>query len=250
MLHAIEADLAVWFDREPFGAQVSRLAAYRGFTHQGALMVAAEVCDWRRFASARHFMGFVGLTPSEYSTVKAPVGVGSPRPATPICVPSSTKQPGPTAMSPMSAPASWRVNKDCHQVIARSWKAQQRLCRRYRHLAERKIQQEHRHHCGGTRTRRVRVGRNDRRLNTMSAGRHDLGDVTPGSSATCRSTADADPIPVKLDMPNHPAVATGVVIQGQLSAHPRTAISTRVHHCGGTPNHAPTRRRTPEARAP
>ena len=44
------------------------MAAYRGFTRQGGLMLAAEVCDWRRFASARHFMGFVGLTPSEYSS--------------------------------------------------------------------------------------------------------------------------------------------------------------------------------------
>ena len=33
-----------------------------------SLAIAAEVADWRRFASARHFMGFVGLTPSEYSS--------------------------------------------------------------------------------------------------------------------------------------------------------------------------------------
>jgi transposase len=67
-IDAVEADRQLWFERDPFGWQVARLGAYRGFTHLGALAMAAEVADWRRFASARHFMGFVGLTPSEYSS--------------------------------------------------------------------------------------------------------------------------------------------------------------------------------------
>jgi transposase len=139
MLHAIEADLAVWFDREPFGAQVSRLAAYRGFTHQGALMLAAEVCDWRRFASARHFMGFVGLTPSEYSS-----GDTTRR--------GRITKAGNAHLRAQLNEAAWAYSHLPHvgpgiatrqqglppEVIARSWKAQQRLCRRYRHLAERK----------------------------------------------------------------------------------------------------------------
>ncbi|HEX9235723.1 MAG TPA: transposase [Actinomycetota bacterium] len=33
----------------------------------GALTLASEDCDWRRFASAQAFMGFCGLVPSEYS---------------------------------------------------------------------------------------------------------------------------------------------------------------------------------------
>ena len=67
-LEAIEADLAVWQDRAPFAEQVARLAAYRGVTRLGALHLAAEVADWRRFARASAFMGFCGLVPSEYSS--------------------------------------------------------------------------------------------------------------------------------------------------------------------------------------
>jgi transposase len=48
--------------------QVARLAAYRGITRLGALTLAAEVADWRRFAHASQFMGFCGLVPSEYSS--------------------------------------------------------------------------------------------------------------------------------------------------------------------------------------
>src|SRR5262249_13398054 len=33
-----------------------------------ALTTASEVGDWRRFATARTFMGFTGLVPSEYSS--------------------------------------------------------------------------------------------------------------------------------------------------------------------------------------
>ena len=45
-----------------------RLAAYRGVTRIGALCLAAEVFDWRRFPKARPFMSFTGLVPGENST--------------------------------------------------------------------------------------------------------------------------------------------------------------------------------------
>jgi transposase len=67
-LDAVEADLAGWCARPPLDWQVTRLAAYRGVTRLGALTLAAEVCDWRRFATASQFMGFCGLVPSEYSS--------------------------------------------------------------------------------------------------------------------------------------------------------------------------------------
>jgi transposase len=64
-LDAVEADLAGWYERPPFAAQVARLAAYRGVTQLGALTLASEVADWRRFPRAAAFMGFCGLVPSE-----------------------------------------------------------------------------------------------------------------------------------------------------------------------------------------
>jgi hypothetical protein len=63
-LDAIEADLAGWYDRPPFAEQVARLSAYRGITRLGALTLAAEVGDWRRFPRASAFMGSVGWSPA------------------------------------------------------------------------------------------------------------------------------------------------------------------------------------------
>lgn len=65
---AIEADLIPWCDRQPFADAVHRLSAYRGITALGALTLASEVCDWRRFPAAGLFMGFTGLVPSEDSS--------------------------------------------------------------------------------------------------------------------------------------------------------------------------------------
>ena len=54
--------------REPLAPAVARLGAYRGIAELTALTLAAEVVDWRRFATARAFMGFTGLVPAEYSS--------------------------------------------------------------------------------------------------------------------------------------------------------------------------------------
>ena len=64
-LEAIQADLASWYDAAPFADAVHRLAAYRGITRLGALTLASEVGDWRRFPRAAAFTGFCGLVPSE-----------------------------------------------------------------------------------------------------------------------------------------------------------------------------------------
>src|SRR6266568_4865549 len=67
-LRAAEARLAAWAGREPLAAPVARLGCYRGIAQLTGLTLAAEVVDWRRFASARAFMGFAGLIPTEYSS--------------------------------------------------------------------------------------------------------------------------------------------------------------------------------------
>ena len=51
-LVAVEADLRSYLTAGPFVDAVGRLAAYRGVTEMGALVLSAEVCDWRRCARA------------------------------------------------------------------------------------------------------------------------------------------------------------------------------------------------------
>jgi transposase len=53
---------------EPYADDVRRLACLRGISTLGALTLLIEVGDFQRFATAREFMGFTGLTASEYSS--------------------------------------------------------------------------------------------------------------------------------------------------------------------------------------
>jgi transposase len=67
-LAALESDLAAWAAAEPLAGTVGRLGVYRGIALLTGLTLAAEVVDWRRFASGRALMGFAGLVPTEYSS--------------------------------------------------------------------------------------------------------------------------------------------------------------------------------------
>ena len=138
-LDAVEADLAGWCDRPPSDWQVARLAAYRGITRLGALTLAAEVADWRRFATAHQFMGSAGWSQASTPAATPCTAAGSPRLATPTCAPS---WPG-SAWAYQHRPAvgvqiARRQQGLPPAVAARAWAAQQRLCARFRVLAARK----------------------------------------------------------------------------------------------------------------
>jgi transposase len=138
-LAAIEADLRPWCAREPFAAQVRRLACYRGVAELAALTFTTEVCDWRRFPSAPAFMAFTGLVPSEHSS-----GGAQHR--------GHITHAGNTHLRTQLVESAWsyrypaRIGRDLArrqagsppQTLARSWAAQQRLSARYRRLAARK----------------------------------------------------------------------------------------------------------------
>jgi transposase len=101
-LDAVEADLVGWCQQPPFHWQVARLAAYRGVTRLGALTLAAEVADWRRFATANAFMGFAGWSQASTPAATPSTVAGSPRPATRTCTRSWSSRPGPTSIGPRS----------------------------------------------------------------------------------------------------------------------------------------------------
>jgi transposase len=136
---AIDADLALWYSRAPFAEPVARLAAYRGITELGALTLASEVCDWRRFPTAAMFMGFCGLVPCEHSS-----GARTQRGG--ITHAGNTHlrtQLVESAWAYKSRPAAGAVITRRQQgldpaVVARAWAAQLRLCGKFRRLDERK----------------------------------------------------------------------------------------------------------------
>jgi transposase len=138
-LTAAESDLAPWYDRDPFADAVRRLCAYRGVAQLGALTLACEVCDWRRFGRASAFMGFTGLVPSEYSSgAKTSRGhitkAGNWHLRTQLIESAWAYQSGP------SVGVQLRKRQDGvgAETVARAWAAQVRLCGRFRRLAARK----------------------------------------------------------------------------------------------------------------
>lgn len=138
-LDAVEADLAVWQDRAPFADQVARLAAYRGVTRLGGLMLASEVGDWRRFARANAFMGFCGLVPSEYSSGTTTrrghiTRAGNTQLRTQLVESAWAYQHRPSVGTTIAA----RHQGLDPEVVTRAWAAQLRLCGRFQRLAARK----------------------------------------------------------------------------------------------------------------
>lgn len=138
-LAAIEADLWPFAEVEPFGDCVHRLGAYRGIARLGALTIASEVIDWRRFARADSFMDFTGLVPREYSSGDSTrrgqiTKAGNEHLRTQLVESAWAYQHGPA----IGVELRKRQQGLPPDTIARAWAAQRRLCRRFRHLAARK----------------------------------------------------------------------------------------------------------------
>lgn len=138
-LDAMEAEIRTWFAHELFADAVTRLGAYRGIEHVGALTLATEVCDWRRFNTAGAFMNFCGLVPREYSSGESTwrgelTHAGNVNVRDQLVESAWSYRYAPV----LSARIKRRQDGADPMVIARSWKAQQRLCARWRHLAARK----------------------------------------------------------------------------------------------------------------
>lgn len=136
---AIEADLTQWFTRVPFADTVARLGAYRGITHAGALTLASEVCDWRRFPTAGSFMAFCGLVPSEYSSGERTrrghiTHAGNLHLRTQLVEAAWAYKSRP-AVGPQIARRHAGLDPT---VVARAWATQLRLTRRFARLDARK----------------------------------------------------------------------------------------------------------------
>lgn len=132
---ALDAELERIARSEPWSDPVAWLCCFRGIKTLTALALLAEIGDFRRFATARELMSFLGLTPSEYSS-------GEQRHRGRI-----TKS-GNAHARRLVVEAAWhyqhgpRVSKRISElqqhvpsdVFARAWTAQVRLAARHRAL--------------------------------------------------------------------------------------------------------------------
>lgn len=111
--------------------------AFRGIKTVSAVVIAAEIGDLRRFQSARQFMAFLGLVPSEYSSGKSTkrgslTRTGN-RHVRRILVEAAQHYRHAPAVS-----ASLRERQEglSQEVIDIAWKAQKRLCKRLTYLTD------------------------------------------------------------------------------------------------------------------
>jgi transposase len=114
---------------------VTGLMALRGVDFVAAFTLVAEIGDFRRFATAVEFMAYLGLVPSEQTSCDrqrrggiTKTGNGHARR---ILVEASWAYRFPARKT---AVIQRRAEKCTEAVQEMAWKAQKRLCRRYRHL--------------------------------------------------------------------------------------------------------------------
>ena len=180
----------------PFADAVRRLAAYRGVGQLGALSVAAEVGDWRRFAHAGAFMAFTGLVPCERSSGDSVWRGHITRTGSKHLRFQLVESAWSYHHRPLIAGAlRERQQHVGAETLSRSWAAQLRLCRRFRQLDAASTSRVW-PWSPWPGTCRVPVGR-DARLSRMQTvvGGSPIGATAPASARTRRSTADAGTIP-------------------------------------------------------
>lgn len=138
-LEAIDAELTPYFSDPVFSEPLHRLGAYRGIDHLGALTIYCEVCDFHRFSHAGAFMGFCGLVPSEYSSGGS-VSRGHITKAGNVHVRTQLIESAWAYQHPARLGVTLRRRQEGldQATIERAWRAQLRLCGRFRRLSARK----------------------------------------------------------------------------------------------------------------
>ncbi len=64
----VDAEIQRTARTEPYAASVAKLACLRGLSTLAAMVLLAEIGDFRRFETPRELMAFVGLVPREHSS--------------------------------------------------------------------------------------------------------------------------------------------------------------------------------------
>ena len=135
----LDREIARLAELPTLAPMVRRLQCFRGIARQGAMVLATEIVDWRRFERPTQLAAYLGLVSREDSRgdrerkgsiTKA--GNSHGRHVLVQAAWSSHHRPA------ISADLKRRQTGQPPAVIAHAWKAQHRLHQRYEHLAYRK----------------------------------------------------------------------------------------------------------------
>lgn len=135
-LRRLEAQLAVIVPSWSMAPVVAAYQAMRGASFLVAVTFAAEIGDMRRFANPRQLMGFLGLVPRERSTGatvrRAGLTLAGNRRARRVLVEAAWSYRHPARVSQTLQGRLEGLPKTIRDI---AWKAQLRLCGRYRRLS-------------------------------------------------------------------------------------------------------------------
>ena len=138
-LAELDAQLATVATTDPYREPVGWLRCFRGIDTLTAMLLLAELHDVQRFPTARALMAYLGLVPVEHSSGerhrRGPITKTGNTLARRLVVEAAwhyRHRPG------VSRTLAQRRSGQPPRVIALADKAQQRLCRRFRRLAEHK----------------------------------------------------------------------------------------------------------------
>lgn len=134
-LAAIGHELAAIAQTDPWRDPVAWLSSFRGIGIRTALGLLAEIGDFRRFATARELMSYLGLTVAEYSSGdrqhRGHLTKTGNRHARRLLIEAAWHYQHPARQAAGAAAISEHVPP---AVSARAWQAQIRLHHRHRHL--------------------------------------------------------------------------------------------------------------------
>ena len=139
-LERLEASIQAQLEHWRWRPVIQALQALRGVSSIHAVRIVAELGDLTRFESPRRLMGYLGLTPSEDSSGKHRRQGGITKAGN-----SSARRAFIEAAWAYAHPArvSWVIARRhtglSNQITDLAWKAQLRLCARFRRLAARRL---------------------------------------------------------------------------------------------------------------
>jgi transposase len=134
-LAELDREIETLAQAAPYQDPVGWLRCFRGLNTLSAMILLAEIGDFRRFQHPRQLMAYLGLVPSEYSSGErehrgALTKAGNSH-ARRVLVEAAWHYRHHPVLGPALRQRSQGQPEAC---LAQAWRAQQRLHRRYRHL--------------------------------------------------------------------------------------------------------------------
>jgi transposase len=135
----LDGEIARLAELPTLAPMVQRLQCFRGIALQGAMVLATEIVDWRRFERPTQLAAYLGLVSREDSSGdrerKGSITKAGNRHCRHVLVQAAWSYHHRPAIS---VDLKRRQTGQPPAVIAHAWKAQHRLHQRYNHLAYRK----------------------------------------------------------------------------------------------------------------